>query len=167
MRATRGSISVFKMASRLKIQKYDCIASNVSPCLTHLAWTYCGIFSVGAVKSISLSFGGCINANAWMRSTQNILQEHPLLWHFFSIGEWHFLPLSLSLRACRLSFLPVLMSRSCYGFGCGPNPNLKEVRRLLITSRQANGRKRSHPALWSIILGWIHAVQPSVFPNQV
>ncbi|XDV14674.1 hypothetical protein PO909_014887 [Leuciscus waleckii] len=27
----------------------------------------------------------------------------------------------------RLSFLPVLMSRSRYGFGCGPNPNLKEI----------------------------------------
>ncbi|ROL45466.1 hypothetical protein DPX16_16141 [Anabarilius grahami] len=31
----------------------------------------------------------------------------------------------------RLSFLPVLMSMSRYGFGCGPNPNLKEIFKLL------------------------------------
>lgn len=60
-------------------------------------------------------------------------------------------PLSLSLRACRLSFLPVLMSRSCYGFGCGPNPNLKDVRRYW-SHPIREWQKQSHPALSSIIL---------------
>lgn len=74
-------------------------------------------------------------------------------------------PLSLSLRACRLSFLPVLMSRSCYGFGCGPNPNLKDVRRLLITSHQRMAETESSCFVkhhTSFI-----PVQASVFSNQI
>lgn len=73
-------------------------------------------------------------------------------------------PLSLSLRACRLSFLPVLMSRSRYGFGCGPNPNLKEVRRLLITSHQKMAETESSCFVkhHSFI-----PVQASVFSNQI
>jgi len=51
-------------------------------------------------------------------------------------------PRSLSLRACRLSFLPVLMSRSRYGFGCGPNPNLKEVKKVIDHIPSENGRNR-------------------------